>query len=138
MADISITNTAVVANLGGGDIDHFGVAGETIAAGNAVYQSSSTNKYGLADSDGASSNIKAAVGIALNDAALNQPVKVLKAGDLTINAVLTAGATYFLSNTPGGICPDADVGAGEAVVQLGIAKSTTVLGVRVINPGVSR
>jgi hypothetical protein len=55
-----------------------------------------------------------------------------------MNAVLTPGATYFLSNTPGGICPDADVGAGEAVVQLGIGKSTTVLAVKVINPGVTR
>lgn len=136
MVDITVTNTAVIA--GSDATIESGKAGATIAAGKVVYKASATGKYGLADSNGASAEIKAPVGIALNDASDNQPLAIIKSGSMTMNAALTAGSTYFLSDTPGGICPDADVGAGETVVQLGIAVSTTVLSVRIFAPGVAR
>ena len=65
------------------------------------------------------------------------PLGVLKSGDLTIGATLTAGTAYYLSDTAGGICPLADVGSGEYVVLIGIAKSTSVLAVDIQYPGVS-
>lgn len=136
MSDLVITATSVVA--ADNAVKESGLAGETIAAGKAVYKSPTTKKWMLADSDSATAAAKTAGGIALNGASLNQPVTVAKSGDITMNAVLTAGATYFLSNTAGGICPDADVGSGENVCQLGIAKSTTVLSVKIVAPGVSR
>lgn len=136
MVDIVITNTAVVASDNA--VKETGLAGETIAAGKAVYKSPTTKKWMLADSNSATAAAKTAGGIALNGASLNQPVTVTKAGDLTMNAVLTAGSAYFLSDTPGGVCADADVGSGENVCQLGIAKSTTVLSVKIVAPGVSR
>lgn len=136
MSDLVITATSVVA--ADNAVKESGLAGETIAAGKAVYKSPTTKKWMLADSDSATAAAKTAGGIALNGASLNQPVTVAKSGDITMNAVLTAGATYFLSNTAGGICPDADVGSGENVCQIGIAKSTTVLSVRIVAPGVSR
>jgi hypothetical protein len=91
----------------------------------------------LADSNSATAEARKAGGIALNGASLNQPITVHKAGDLTLGAVLTAGTAYYLSDTPGGICPLADVGAGEYVCQLGLAKSTTVLAVDIQFPNVS-
>jgi hypothetical protein len=136
VADLVITNTAVVA--ADSAVKESGLAGETIAAGKAVYKSPTSKKWMLADSNSATAAAKTAGGIALNGASLNQPVTVAKAGDITMNAVLTAGSGFYLSDTPGGICPDADVGAGENVCQIGIAKSTTVLSVRIVAPGVSR
>lgn len=136
MADITITSSAVVAGDGATTVT--GTAGAAITAGQAVYKDSTTGKYLLADSDSATAAAKRAAGIALNGAALNQPLKVLTAGAVTIGATLTAGATYFLSNTAGGICPDADVGTGENVCLIGIAASASVLNVDIQNPGVTR
>lgn len=135
MADVTITAANVVA--ADNATKESGLAGETITAGKAVYKAAS-KKWMLADSDSATVAAKTAGGIALNGASLNQPITVIKGGDLTIGGTLVAGATYFLSNTGGGICPDADVGAGENVCQLGVAKSTSVLSVKIFAPGVAR
>lgn len=135
MADITLTASAVVAGADSSAVT--GVAGETIAAGKAVYLSSTTKKWMLADSNSATAEARQAKGIALNGASLNQPIAVHKSGDITIGGTLTAGTAYFLSDTPGGICPLADVGAGEYICQLGLAKSTTVLDVNIQFPGVS-
>lgn len=119
MADVTITATGVLA--GSNAARQNGLAGEAITAGKAVYLSPSTKKWLLADNNSATADARRAGGIALNGAALNQPVSVQTAGDITIGATLTVGAVYALSDTPGGICPDADVGAGEFVCLLGIA-----------------
>lgn len=125
MTDISITAANVVAGANGRRDD--GVAGETIAAGKAVYKSSTTKKWMLADSNSATAEARQATGIALNGASLNQPIAVHTGGDITIGGTLTAGTAYYLSDTAGGICPLADVGSGEYICLLGQAKSTTVL-----------
>lgn len=136
MADITITAASVVA--GADALKESGTAGETITAGQAVYKASATKKWMKADSNSATAEVRQATGIALNGAAVNQPISVLKGGDITIGATLTAGATYWLSDTAGGICPDADVGAGEYACLLGVAKSTSVLSVSIQFPNVSR
>lgn len=135
MADLVITAANVIA--GENSVKEQALAGETIAAGKAVYISSSTKKFMLADSNSATAEARKATHIALNSASLNQPMIGHKFGDITIGATLTAGTAYFLSDTPGGICPLADVGAGEFVCQIGFAKSTTVLMMDVQFPNVS-
>lgn len=136
MADLVITAANVVP--GSDSNQTSGIAGETITAGKAVYLSSTTNKWMLADNNSATAEARQAKGIALTGSSANQPIVVHKGGDLTAGATLTNGATYFLSDTAGGICPDADVGAGEYVCQLGIAKSTSVLAVNIQFPGNTR
>jgi len=135
MADLTITATSVVS--GDDAATKTGLAGETITAGKAVYLSSTTKKWMLADSDSATAEVREATGIALNAASLNQPVDVQVKGLITIGATLTAGTAYYLSNTAGGICPLADVGTGEYVCQLGLATSTTVLNLDVQFPNVA-
>jgi hypothetical protein len=135
MADLTITAANVVA--GSNTVRDDGTAGETVTAGKAVYKSSTTNKWMLADSNSATAEARKATGIALNGASLNQPVAVQKAGDITIGATLTAGTAYYLSDTAGGICPLADVGEGEYVCMLGLAKSTSILALNIQFPGVS-
>jgi len=134
MADLTITAANVVA--GANSVAKTGTAGETIAAGQPVYQSSTTKKWMRADSNSGTAEARRAMGIALNGAALNQPLAIHTSGDLTIGATLTAGTAYYLSDTAGGICPLADVGSGEAVCMLGIAKSAAVLAVGIQFPDV--
>lgn len=135
MADLTLTPASVVP--GSTSRQENGIAGETIAAGKVVYKQASTGKYMLADDNGASAEMKIPTGIALNGASLNQPVSVHKSGDITIGATIVAGTSYYLSDTPGGICPFADLLAGENVALIGIGKSTTVLLVNITVPGVT-
>lgn len=125
MTDISITAANVV--KGANAKTEQGTAGETITQGQPVYLDTSTNLYMKADSNSATAAARQPRGIALNGASLNQPLMIQKDGDITIGATLTAGVTYYLSDTPGGICPLADVGSGEYACIIGIAKTAAVL-----------
>ena len=131
MTDISIT-AANVQTTGNSNIKH-GRAGATITAGQVVFLNSSS-EYVLADADDTS--LDAVGGIALNGAADGQPLAVCSGGDLTLGAVMTAGLPYFLSAAAGGIAPYADLGSDDAVIQIGMAKSTSVLNVRINDSGV--
>jgi hypothetical protein len=135
MADLSITATSVVAGSNA-SIKH-GTAGETVTAGQAGYYDASSRKYMKADSNSASAAARAAECIFLNGAAINQPVAVQTGGDITIGASLTAGVQYYLSDTPGGICPVADIGSGEYPCLVGLATSTSVLSLNFKPSGVA-
>jgi hypothetical protein len=133
MADLTITAASVVAGTNS-TRDH-GTAGETIAAGKTVFLDATTNKWMLSDNNG--TGTRTVNGIALNGASLNQPLAIHKSGDITIGATLTAGTDYWLSGTAGGICPRADLTSGMDTIQVGVAKSTTVLAVDIQDPGVT-
>jgi hypothetical protein len=134
MADISITAANVVAGSGASTTQ--GTAGETIAAGKTVVFDEAAKKWKLADSNGVAA-IRVPQGIALNGASLNQPLNVVKSGPVTIGATLTPGVAYYQSDTPGGICPVADVGSGEYATIVGMATSATVLDVDIQASGVA-
>ncbi|RZJ44953.1 MAG: hypothetical protein EON87_08700 [Brevundimonas sp.] len=126
MADITITAASVLA--GENSNQKTGLAGEALTAGKVVYLDGATNTFKLADNNAAAA-LRDAYGVALNGAAAGQPVAVHRSGDLTLGAVLTPGVAYYLSDTPGGVCPVADLASGEYVVLLGLAKSASVLAV---------
>jgi hypothetical protein len=126
MTDLVITAASVVPGVDA-SIDFSHRAGEALAQGKQVYFDSTAKKWMLADSNSAAAEARAATGTALNAAALNQPVAVAKGGQVTIGATLTPGTDYYLSDTPGGICPIADVGTGEYVCRVGMALSASVL-----------
>lgn len=135
MANVTITANNVVP---GTDADiKYGRAGVAITAGQVVYLSDATKKYALADNNDATGNVRTAVGIALNVAALNQPVAVQTGGELTIGGTLVVGATYYLSDTPGAIAPAADLTAGEYVTIIGVAVSASVLRLDINNSGIA-
>lgn len=136
MSDLAITAALVVAGANA-EIVHGKVAGEAVTAGQEVYLSSTTHKWMKADSNAAGAEARQPKGVALNGAALNQPLAVQTDGDITIGAALTAGLAYYLSDTPGGICPVADVGSGEYVCLVGLAKSASVLAIGYEYPGVA-
>ena len=135
MSDLSITAANVVPGANA-DIEH-GLSGTTVTAGQWVYQDSSTGRYLLADSNSATAAARTPRGVALNNASAGQPLAIQKGGLATIGATMTAGVAYYLSDTPGGMCPVADVGSGEYSVILGIATSATVLDVHIQASGAS-
>ncbi|CAN5480398.1 hypothetical protein BH10PSE7_BH10PSE7_15450 [soil metagenome] len=135
MADISITAANVVA--GANAVKKAGTIGETVTAGQPGYLDPTTQKWMKADSNSATAAARQAQGIFLNGGAVNQPCVVQTAGDITIGGTLTPGVAYYLSDTAGGICPVADIGSGEYVCLLGIAKSASVLTIDIQFPNVA-
>ncbi|MDA9499279.1 hypothetical protein [Bradyrhizobium sp. CCBAU 11357] len=126
MVDLVITASAVLANTGARTEQ--GAAGEAITAGQLVYRDATSGQYFKSDSNAPTAAARVVRGVALNGASAGQPLQIARPGsDITMNAVFTAGVTYYLSDTPGGICPLADVGTGEYFTPIGVAKSTTVL-----------
>ena len=134
MADLTITAANVVASANA--VRESGTAGATITAGQLVYLDTTDMKYKLADNNGAAA-LRVPNGIALNGAANNQPLVIQKGGDITIGATMTAGVAYYLSDTPGGICPVADLASGEYPCIIGIAKSASLLDVGIHPSGVA-
>lgn len=131
MTDLVITATSVV--KGDNAIVESGYAAAAITAGQVVYKNSA-GKYDLADTDDATAVVRKPRGIALNGAAAGQPVAVQRSGDITIGATLTPGVFYYLSGTPGGICPVADVAAGDHPAVIGAATSASVLSINIVAP----
>lgn len=135
MADLVITAADVVA--GAGASIEFGTAGATVTAGQIVYRDPDDLKYKLADNNSATAAARSPRGIALNGASDGQPLAVLRGGEVTIGAAVAPGVAYYLSDTPGGICPVADLLAGEYPAIVGIAESATVLRVKIQEAGVA-
>lgn len=134
MADLSIT-AANVLSRNGAKV-RVGIAGATITAGQTVYFDVTDERYKLADCDAAAA-LRSPRGIALNGAAAGQPLKVHLEGPITIGATLVPGTAYYLSPTPGGIAPLADLSSGDYPTIVGLATSTTVLDVKLHESGVA-
>ena len=132
MANLTITAANVVA--GAGAAFDSGLAGATITAGQCVYRDAADRKFKLVDADALPSGGVTNVFLALNGAANNQPLTVLRSGEVTIGGTMVAGTTYVAASTPGAIAPQADLGAGDAVIVLGVARTT---GIMVFRPIVS-
>lgn len=131
MADITLTPASVLSR--GKSIPR--AAGATLVAGDVVYDDAGSMK--LADNDSGTPAARSVKGIALNGAATGQPVQVHTAGQIVIGGTLVAGTAYYLSGTPGKICPVGDLSTGDYPVVIGIAISTTVLDVNIQEAGVA-
>lgn len=135
MADISITAANV--KLVSGNAQPL-IAGAALTAGQVVYKEDSSKKAKLADNDSATAEVRGAVGLTLNGAAADQPVSVALNGSVvSLGAVLTAGVDYYLSGTPGGICPRADVVSTDDPVRIGMALTTANLHIDINDPNVT-
>lgn len=135
MTDITITAASVLAGAGATVRDV--TSGATVVAGKTVVKDPATGKYVLSDSNHATAALRDVDGIALNGASDGQPMRILEGGPITIGGTVTAGVAYYLSDTPGGICPVADVGSGERSVLIGMATSASVIEVDIQNTGVT-
>lgn len=135
MVDLVVTAANTLA--GSNSSTKQGTAGATITAGQVVYFDSATSNYKLADCNSATVAARSPAGFALNGASAGQPLMVQFAGDVTTGATMAPGVAYYLSGTPGGIRPVADMIAGDFPVILGIAKSATVMVMDLTEAGVA-
>ncbi len=133
MTDIVVTAASV--NPGAGAVTKEGTAGVAITAGDAVYKATN-GEIELCQND-QTAVIAAAVGIAINDAAVGQPVKYQITGEMTFNAVLTAGQVYIVGAAAGAIAPESDAVATEYVTVLGVGLSTTSMKLGILQSGVA-
>ena len=131
MADITIIPANVARGDGSNTQD--GVAAVAIAAGDVVRRNSSGN-LALAQADSAA-NAEAS-GIALNDAAIGQPVRYLTQGPITIGGTVAVGKVYAVSGTAGAIAPIEDLANPSYVTVLGIGTTTGVIEVNMQRSGV--
>jgi hypothetical protein len=141
MANLTIAAASVLAGANAAIDRRHVFGGASVNAGQIVYLKTTEpnpNKWFLADNNATAAEARVAIGVALNTAAQDQPLAVLTHGDVTLGAVLTAGVDYYLSDTPGAICPQADIAtAGETFCFLGLARSTSVLAFSIQIPGVT-
>lgn len=125
MADLSITAASCVP-VGRVPLKT-GFAGEALTAGQAVYQKAADDKWYKADCNSATAEVRVASGLCLTGSAANQPCVIQTGGSVTLGATMTAGVTYYLSGTPGGIRPVADNTTGDYPQTIGMATSASVL-----------
>lgn len=138
MVDISVTAASVAPVAGSTTINKQYNAGATITAGQCVYlDTANSNVWKLAQDDGTALEAgSGGLGIALHGASSGQPLAVATAGNVTFNAVLTAGETYIVSATAGGIAPVADISTNK-VSYLGYGTTTTNLALMTRATGVT-
>lgn len=135
MANIAITPGNVIAGANARTFN--GTSGATITAGHVLYYDSATAKYKLAICDAATEAQRTPAGIALNNASAGQPVTVLVSGEVTIGGTIEAGVSYYLTDASGRIGTVDQLTTGDYPVLLGMGKSTSVLFVSILNPGVA-
>ena len=141
MADYTITASEVTP--GSGAVIAYALAGEAVAAGEAIYlDASDNNEAKLALAAGTAAQA-AVAGIAINSAAAGQTVGYVKQGDVNLDTAALTGAgkgeVTSLSTTAGKICPNEDVASGEYVTVIGTMKTSNpgVLTVSIIQSGVT-
>lgn len=131
MADLSsITAVRPTANTNARVVQY----GGTVSAGQPVVKSA--GKYVVADAN-ASAALAAAEGIAMTPGVSDGYGVVAFSGSIIlVGTTMTVGETYLVSDTAGGIMPNADRSTGDYVTRLGTASSTTQLDLSIVATGI--
>lgn len=108
--------------------------GEAVVHGDVGRLDASDQKHYLADAT-TEENARA-TGFFLSSAAAGE-IALYVEGSIDLGAILTVGTAYFLSATPGKICPESDLVTGNYKTLLGIASTTRVLPKNFIVSGVT-
>ena len=107
---------------------------ESVGNGDALYMRTSDGKVGKATAADGTSEAATVVGFANDIALTGETVKVIVVGLKTLSG-LDAGDLYFLSpSTAGAITLTPPSTAGQAVVRLGEAATTTTLAIQIEPP----
>jgi hypothetical protein len=139
-SDLTFLEEEMDAILASSDATSSAEADETIAIGQCVYMKN-TGRVGLARANAAAT--RKVAGIAITAATSGYAVKYNVDGKLTRSdwtavagaAALSPGTDYFLStSSAGSITSTAPTSAGDYVVRVGVASSTTVLDIEIENP----
>ncbi len=133
MADLVV----VAANVKPGSeaVTKRGIAGEAISAGDSVFVAAD-NGIELCEKDQAALDA-ACRGVALNDAAVDQPIEYAVSGSVDMGAILSIGETYIVGAAPGGLAPETDAVAGNFTTVVGIATTVNLLKLGILQSGVA-
>ncbi len=127
MADLTITAANVLAATGA-PTDKSKVAGEALTAGQPTYLKTSDGKLYESLSSGLAEPAQF-YGIALNNAAINQPVAVQTGGLITIGATPVIATEYVVSANAGKIAPHADLASTNYYTRIGYGYSATQINI---------
>lgn len=132
-SDVTINSGVVRAS---GTVKGRGVAGAAIAAGQFLYRDSTDGTLKLAVANGTEAQADV-VGMALNNAAIGQPVEYGNEGDYTVSSGLPGvGTLLVLSDTTAGAAmQETDLGTGEYVTFLGMVSAATTLKLKIVPGG---
>lgn len=134
----NITVTAANVTPGTNAVLEDAIVFEAVTAGQLLYRRASDSKLGLCDNNHASAEGRVPFGIAINNAAVNQGVRVVTQGRINIGATVTVGTPHFSSDTPGAISNlQSDAATGESPSFLGFAVATTTIDVFLKYSGVT-
>jgi len=114
-------------------IDSSANAGEAITQGQSVYLDTD-GKWYKSDANGVAAK-KDLKGIALNNAAADQPLAVQKAGVINMGATVAVGTIYVVSATAGGVAPSADLVSGMDTIIVGVGITTSNIRLNVFDSG---
>lgn len=108
--------------------------GGTVSVGQPVIKTS--GKYSVADAN-ASAASAAAEGIAMTPGIADGYGVVAFSGPvILVGTTMTVGETYLVSDTAGGIMPNADRSTGDYVTRLGTASTATQLNLAIDATGI--
>ena len=106
--------------------------GATVTPGQPVYRAvASPNRYFPCDADlsAAAANCAGICVIGGGDGDFGYIVP--PGGTIDLGAVMAQGMAYYVSDTAGGIKPQADLGTGDFITYLGNATTTSLLPLRI-------
>ena len=135
MADLIVTaaNVALHSTAATTELVTYGA---TITQGQVVYRDTADSKMKLADAN-VSAALATAYGIALTPGDADDKGYVAKAGPIDLGATLTVGEIYMVSDTAGGIAPEADIATtNDYVTILGVASAADQLNININATGV--
>lgn len=100
------------------------IAGEELVQGEAASYSEITNRWNKAINDTAVHAGEDGVAIVLTHSFAEQPVALLRDGNIDLGCALVVGEEYYISANAGKIKPFSELGSGEFRTRVGIADET--------------
>lgn len=131
-ANLNVTAADVLAYAGAST--RSSTAGEALTVGQTLYRHTDGKLYKADASSAAKANC---VGVALNNAAANQPIHYIAEGGVNPGAVVAIGTIYGVSDTAGGIEPISERAAADFVTILGIASTASRIDLAINAAGVA-
>ena len=132
MADLVVT-AADVASYDGAETAQDN-AGEAITAGQTLYKHTDGKMYKAIDTSAAAAACR---GVALCNAAEDQPVVYATRGGVNPGAAVTVGEIYAVTDTAGGVALHSERASGDYITTLGIATTTSRINLNIDRSGVA-
>ncbi len=132
----ALTITSIVPVAASGLVYGDGIAGGTVTLAQACYRDA-TDSYKLKTASSLGLATADVAGLALSTAAVSgTPVRILRAGDVTLGTTMVVGMWYCLGQAAGTIVPITDIAIGDYVTSIGYAKTATVMRLAITATGI--